>query len=109
MPFFFVMLTQLARAIWNGLRDKEFRALLTLVVIILLCGTFFYARAEDWNWLDALYFSVMTLTTVGYGDLVPKQPLSKVFTMIYVLIGIGVLLVFVEKVAKHAVAGRREK
>ncbi len=106
MVSFLLTLGQFVRAIWNGLRDPEFRALLALVLGILLAGTLFYAKVEDWSWLDALYFSVVTLTTVGYGDLAPKQPISKIFTMVYLFVGIGILLGFVNQVARHAIIPR---
>ena len=51
--------------------------------------------------LDSLYFSVTTLTTVGYGDLVPTNDTSKLFTLIYILAGVGILLGFVNAVATH--------
>jgi voltage-gated potassium channel Kch len=44
----------------------------------------------------------MTLTTVGYGDLSPTTPATRLFTVVFVLIGIGILLGFIDVVAKHA-------
>jgi voltage-gated potassium channel len=52
--------------------------------------------------LDAFYFSVITLTTVGYGDLSPTTPISKIFTVIYILLGISILLAFINKLASKA-------
>ena len=102
MISFFITLGQFVRAIWNGLRDPEFRTLFILVVVLLLTGMLFYARVEGWGWLDSLYFSVTTLTTVGYGDLSPSTPASKIFTMVYILLGIGIIVGFLERVATHA-------
>jgi voltage-gated potassium channel len=99
---FFITIGQFFRAIVKGLRDPQFRSLFYLVLIILLSGTIFYARVEHWSLVDALYFSVVTLATVGYGDLVPTHPISKIFTIIYILLGIGVLVGFVSTVAQHA-------
>jgi hypothetical protein len=45
---------------------------------------------------------VITLTTVGYGDLAPTQPGTKIFTMVFIILGIGILLTFINLVAKHA-------
>lgn len=42
-----------------------------------------------WSFVDALYFVVTTLTTVGYGDLKPQQNDTKLFTCFYVIFGIG--------------------
>ena len=105
MLSFLITLGQFVRAIWNGVRDPEFRALFILVIVLLLTGMLFYARVEGWSLLDSLYFSVTTLTTVGYGDLSPSTPASKIFTMVYVLLGIGILVGFLERVARSALKG----
>jgi voltage-gated potassium channel Kch len=61
-----------------------------------------YHRFEGWSIIDSLYFSAITLTTVGYGDLSPTRPGTKVFTIVFIIVGIGILLAFVKLVAKHA-------
>lgn len=91
----------LARAFWRGLKEPEFRALLMMVVIILIIGTLFYARFEGWTWVDSLYFSVTTLATVGFGDLAPTHPGTKIFTVFYILSGLGILLAFIQRIAFH--------
>lgn len=93
-------------AIWSGLRDPEFRALLLAVLGLLGTGTWVYHRFEGWSVLDSLYFSAITLTTVGYGDLAPTQPGTKIFTIVFIMIGIGILLAFINLVAKHALETR---
>ena len=96
------MILRFIGSVFKGLRDPEFRGLLLLVAIILITGTIFYHRIENWSWLNSLYFSVTTLSTVGYGDLSPSTDLGKVFTIIYIFTGIGVVLSFVSSVASHA-------
>lgn len=88
----------------------SFRILAGLAASALLAGTVAYRLLEDWSWVDALYFSVITLTTVGYGDLSPSTDASKLFTVVYVISGIslfGALLNEVTKRRAHRVAGRR--
>ena len=46
---------------------------------------------EDWTLIDALYFTMVSMSTVGYGDLSPSNPLSKALTMVFVLIGVAVV------------------
>lgn len=106
---FIVVLIRVFRTIWRSLKDPEFQALFFLVVVTLLSGTLFYWRAEGWSVLDALYFSVMTLTTVGYGDLTPTTAASKIFTIFYVLVGVGLVLGFVNVVAERSVKRRDKK
>ncbi len=106
MIAFLLTLTRLFRGIWRGLKDPEFRGLFALTGVLMLSGTLFYRGVEGWSVLDSLYFSVTTLTTVGYGDLAPSTPAGKVFTIVYLLVGVGVLVVFVGKLASHVLEAR---
>ena len=85
-------------AVW---RDPETKALPLIVGILLLTGTIFYWLAEDWTLIQSLYFSVVTLTTVGYGDFTPTSDYSRIFTIIYIFIGLGVFVAFVSSIAQH--------
>lgn len=86
------------RAVSFSLRDPRFRGLLLFVTLLILSGAFFYHRVEGWGYLDAFYFCVVTLATVGYGDLTPKTAGGKIFTIFYIIFGIGVFLVFVNTI-----------
>ena len=89
---------------YSLLRDRKFKGLLLLVLIVLVIGMLFYSTVEHWRMLDALYFSVITLTTVGYGDFTPQTDPGKVFTIFYLLIGIGIILGLIAIIANHAIA-----
>jgi len=102
MPVFLFLLLRFFRSLWDGLKDKEFRALFYWVMGILILGTWFYARVEHWRLLDALYFTVTTLTTVGYGDFYPKSDAGKMFTIFYIFVGIGLLSGFVILLAERS-------
>ncbi len=69
-----------------------------LIIILLSVGTTFYHYAEGWNVIDSFYFSTMTLTTIGYGDITPSNDIGKIFTSFYALIGIGVMLYILSSV-----------
>jgi len=86
------------KSIW---RATEYRILIAGVLLTLLIGTLFYSWSERWGYLDAFYFSVITLTTIGYGDLTPTQPISKLFTTVYVFTGLSFLGVFINLLTKR--------
>lgn len=62
-----------------------------VIFIYFTVGVLVYTQEEGWSFLDALYFCVVTLTTVGYGDLLPSSDGSKLFTCGFVIIGIGMI------------------
>jgi voltage-gated potassium channel Kch len=97
------MLMLMAKRSRSLLFDYKFIALLVLVAIILVTGATVYSRLEGWRFLDAFYFSTITLTTVGYGDFSPQTDAGKLFTIFYLLFGIGVLLAFIAVIADHAI------
>jgi len=106
---FVLTLWRFVRAVGRSMKDPDFQALFFLVVLTLLSGTVFYRGVEEWSLLDSLYFSVVTLTTVGYGDLAPSTALSKIFTVVYLFVGIGLILGFIDAVSKRAMEMRGEK
>ena len=108
VPFFYVFY-RFGRSVWGSLKDPEFEALFSLVLVVLGVGTVFYHYNENWTWLDSLFFSVTTLTTVGYGNLVPHTDAGKIFTIFYLFVGIGILLSFITYVADRSIAERKTK
>ncbi|WP_170600276.1 potassium channel family protein [Ruegeria arenilitoris] len=91
---------RLLKAIVRSWDDPHFRGGLLLCVLILLSGTLFYSSVEGWHWVDALYFSATTLSTVGFGDLSPATKIGKVFTVIYIFVGVGVFIAMFIQFAK---------
>ena len=83
------------------LKDDEYRELLITTCIILGIGTLAYHFIEGWSFIDSLYFSVITLTTVGYGDISPQTDIGKLFTIFYIIIGLGMILSFINTVYHH--------
>ncbi|MBN1651971.1 MAG: two pore domain potassium channel family protein, partial [Bacteroidales bacterium] len=67
-----------------------------------------YHFVEGWKWLDAFYFSAITLTTVGYGDLAPQTDAGKIFTVVYIFIGIGIIFGFINSFFQHRTKQREE-
>jgi len=83
------------------IKNIVFHLLTSSVVVVLAIGTIFYHLVEKWSIMDSLYFSVTTLTTVGFGDLFPTTSISKIFTMIYIVVGIGILFAFIHELSKR--------
>lgn len=80
------------------LEDPESRPILLWAAATILVGAILFRWLEGWSWLDAVYFCVVSLTTVGYGDLSPTHPASKMLSIFYILNGIVVLLTLFDRV-----------
>ncbi|KIX21445.1 hypothetical protein SY27_06965 [Flavobacterium sp. 316] len=89
------------RTLISFLQDDEYRDLLITTAIILLVGTLAYHYLEGWSVIDSFYFSVVTLTTIGYGDFAPQTDAGKLFTVLYIVIGIGMILSFINTIQHH--------
>jgi hypothetical protein len=100
MGFAFLSLLRLIRSF---MRKPESRALLFMAMFVLLTGTFFYHWVEHWRWLDSLYFCIVTLATIGYGDFTPKTDFGKAFTILYIILGLGILAGFFSLVGQHTI------
>jgi voltage-gated potassium channel len=92
-------------AVW---RDPETKALPLVAGVLVLSGTLFYWRFEDWTIVESFYFCIATLTTVGYGDFSPTSAGTQIFTVIYILTGFGVLVALLTSVAQQYLAHKAE-
>jgi len=66
--------------------------IVALFIILLSTGTVFYHNVEGFNQVDSVYFTAMTMTTVGYGDLSPQTDAGKLFTTVFAVLGVGISL-----------------
>ncbi|MBM4327107.1 MAG: potassium channel protein [Deltaproteobacteria bacterium] len=66
------------------------KALLALLVVLVF-GTLGYRAIEGWDFLDALYMTVITLTTIGFGEVRPLDRVGKIFTLGLIIVGVGVV------------------
>ncbi len=101
-----------ARGLWRALvavwRDPETKALPFVAGALVLTGSIFYWRFEDWTFFEALYFCIVTLTTVGYGDFSPTTTGTQIFTIFYILTGFGVLVALLTSVAQQYIRIKAE-
>ncbi len=89
------------RTLFSFLRDKEYRDLLLTTGVTIAVGSVVYHYLEGWTWIDSIYFSVITLSTIGYGDFSPATVGGKLFTIFYIVIGIGIILSFINAIYSH--------
>jgi len=89
------------------LREPETRVLVVAALSVVAVGTIVYVLLEGWSVLDAVYFCVVTLATVGYGDLHPTTELGRLFTIVYIIVGVGIIAGFISQLAAHRQAPRR--
>ncbi|MFH1409909.1 MAG: potassium channel family protein [Nanoarchaeota archaeon] len=89
-------------------RLKEIMGVLFALFLLIGAGSYAYIRLEGLTPLDAVYFSVTTLTTIGYGDFAPKSEGGKMFTIIYAIVGVGVMLYSMSIIARYYMDRHRE-
>ena len=82
-------------------KSRAYKALSASAVSLILVGTVVMKFIEDWTWVDALYFSVVTVTTVGFGDLTPESDAGKLFTVFYIIVGVGIIATYLNARLEH--------
>jgi voltage-gated potassium channel len=87
------------------MRSRGFWALAWLVGLTGI-GMLGFVWLEDLSWLDAVYLTVVTLSTVGFGDLVPQTPEGRLFTTALIAGGVGVAFYLISRIARDVLEGR---
>ena len=82
------------------------RLVVSIIVFLLMIfvGAAAYQQieaAQRWSYVDSLYFTVITVTTIGYGDLAPQTDIGKIFTIFFSFLGIGMAFYFFSLIGKY--------
>jgi voltage-gated potassium channel len=78
---------------------------LVLLVIVFVLGITGYVFIEGWSFFDALYMTVITIATVGYGEVNPLSPYGRTFTIFLIILGMGILLFCISTFTAFLVEG----
>ena len=87
--------------------ERIYRYITASALGLVAVATVVYWLVEDWSWVDSVYFSVVAVTTVGFGDLSPSTDASKLFTVFYILAGISLITTYLNVRLKQKVVGRQ--
>jgi voltage-gated potassium channel len=86
--------------------------LLPLIIpflILIIVGTFVYARLENWTLIESLYATIITITTVGYGDFSPQTVSGRIFAIFFTLFAIGLAGYSISAIAAVIFEGQQTK
>ena len=87
---------------------RKTRAFVVIAVVVAL-GAVAMHQIEDISFLDGCYWSIVTSTTVGYGDVTPKSFEGKLFASVYALVTIGIMAWAIGQIASATVQNQVEK
>lgn len=87
-----------------------FRLSINLIIFfaVLILGTLIFASLEHWSFLNAFYYVIVTIATVGYGDIHPTTSIGKVFAILLIITGVGTFLGVIANTTELMLS-RREK
>ena len=88
---------------------KKFLLALGLIFIVIAFGTAGYQFIEGWTFLDALYMTIITLTTVGYREVHELSSSGMIFTIVLLLFGVGTVLYALSAGAKIILEGELQE
>ncbi|MEP2781494.1 MAG: potassium channel family protein [Pseudoruegeria sp.] len=102
-------LGKINRGLKTALSDKSVQGILLITIAIIFWASVFYHFVEGWAWVDSVYFSVVTISTVGFGDFSPETSIGKIFTIFYIIIGLGVFVTAATTIADAIISQAKKE
>jgi voltage-gated potassium channel len=90
---------------WQYRWPRRLIVLVAITLALVLAGTVGYVFIEDWGWFDALYMTVITLSTIGYGEVHPLSDAGRVFTILLILGGVFTFVYTATEIIRAVVSG----
>lgn len=72
----------------NFISRHPFLSTLGAVSLLVALGVSGYMLIEGWSFTDALFMTIITMTTIGYGEVVPLSPNGRIFTIVLIIVGV---------------------
>lgn len=91
------------------LRHKKILTLGLLLLAVIGLGTLGYVLLAGGSFIDALYMTIITVTTVGFKEAFPLTPAGKVFTIVLIVTGLGLVFYFFNTIIEDTIEGRIRK
>lgn len=87
----------------NKVQSDKVYLSIGLIVLLILIGVVGFMLIADYNWIDALYMTVITIATVGYGEVMPLDGAGKLFTVFLILTSLGVIAFSLSVITEYIV------
>lgn len=88
---------------------KKIKYSLATLIVLIGGGTFGYAIIEGWGAFEALYMTVITLATVGYGEVHTLSHEGQIFTIFLIISGVGTIAYTISSLIQFLVEGHSIK
>jgi hypothetical protein len=102
----FQELTLLVKANVPDFKEEERKIEISflLMTVWLLIGSLIISFIEQWSYWEGIYFAFVTLTTVGLGDYSPNTNWGSLFTIVYTLVGLGIVAIVLKLLSQFILA-----
>jgi voltage-gated potassium channel Kch len=77
--------------------------------LYIVFGAIVYHIIEKFSWINSFYFVVITLATIGYGDIVPKTDAGKLFTIFFIIFGLAIFSTLISNIVSTSKKRREER
>jgi len=85
---------------------RQIAYIVALLLAVIAFGVLGLMLIEGWGLLDALYMTLITISTVGYKEVHPLSPYGKLFVLLLIVLGVGSFFYIITKIAEFVVSGQ---
>ncbi|GAA4318984.1 potassium channel protein [Pontixanthobacter gangjinensis] len=81
--------------------ESKIRFAVSLIILVFITGVVGFRFLYDYSWVDALYMTIITVSTVGYGEVQPMDAYGKIFTSVFIISGLFIFGFGLSTITEH--------